>query len=352
MSIKIPGVLSFQRGSIVTDGTMSSIVPGSGADRFVPIRVIRHGIRGINNAPKKEDEVANIQRTESAKTSPDAVGLAVDFSLRMLPAKELLFGCSELEYRKVAEGFVDRFFSRGVLELDEIGRRYARNILNGRWLWRNRMLGDVSVTAQVGDAIFDGAGSRLSDFDHYTESEKNLGEAITTGLLSSALTVIKVQGQVRFGFTGEVEVFPSQNMVTNKPDGFARSLYKVDMISRRELTGILSGANKDGEDAGEFMADMIDMGRAALRDQKIGNALRTIDTWYPGFEGLPIPIEPNGASLQTNTLHRKAAATNAKGLLAKIGEIQPSEIFNPEAAYLMALIVRGGVFSESKKEKE
>jgi CRISPR-associated protein Csy3 len=61
---------------------------------------------------------------------------------------------------------------------------------------------------------------------------------------------------------------------------------------------------------------------------------------------MPIPVEPNGASLETNSLHRKAVAANAKGLLTKIDEMVPSATFNPDAAYLIALIIRGGVFSE------
>jgi CRISPR-associated protein Csy3 len=357
MSIKIPGVLSFQRGTIVTDGTLASIVPRESEERLVPIKVIRHGIRGINNNPKDENSahIANVQRTESAKTATDAIGLAVEFSFRTLPADHLLFGCSDPDYRRAVDGFIARFFVRGVREFDEVCLRYARNILNGRWLWRNRMLGDVSVEAKSGAFVYKGNGSHLNDFDDYTEDEKALAEnVIASGFLSppnSAAPVLNVEGRVTFGFTGEVEVFPSQNMVTNKPKGFARSLYKVDMISRKELVSILSGANKDGEDAGEFMADMIDMGRAALRDQKIGNAIRTIDTWYPDYAGIPIPVEPNGASLETNTLHRKPVAVNAKGLLSKIDEIVPSATFNPDAAYLIALIVRGGVFSEKSSEK-
>lgn len=352
MSIKVPKVLSFQRGTIVSDGTLSSIVPTEKGEELVPIKVVRHGIRGINNKPKpNSDGVANIQRTESAKTAADAVGLAVEFAYRTLSADQLLFGCSDPAYRLAVNGFVERFFVRGIPEFDEVCLRYARNILNGRWLWRNLMLGEASVSATVksNGKVYSGAGSRRSDFDQYTDDEKALAQdVIATGLLSGqgGAPTLSVVGRVTFGFKGEVEVFPSQNMVTNKPKGFARSLYKVDMISRKELISILSGANKDGEDAGEFMADMIDMGRAALRDQKIGNAIRTIDTWYPGYSGTPLPIEPNGASLETNLLHRKETVVNAEGLLSKIDEIVPSATFNPNAAYLIALIVRGGVFSE------
>ena len=352
MSIKLPSVLSVQRGTIVTDGLMSSIVRDKqGKERLESIRVIRHGIRGINNNPKNGD-AANIQRTESAKTSPHAIGLAVEFSLRTIAAEQLLFSCSDMQYRAALEAFVRRYFVRGVEEFEEVCRRYARNILNGRWLWRNRVLGEAVIEAQSGAKTYTGQGSRTRDFADYTADERGLADdVIATGFIGSARTSVTVTGRILFGFQGELEVFPSQNMVTNKPEGFARSLYKVDMIARKDMLEIVAGARKGGEDAGEFAADMIDMGRAALRDQKIGNAIRTIDTWYPKCDGTPIPIEPNGANLEKNMLFRTDRTSEAKHLLAVIDEMQPGGEFDPRAAYLIALLVRGGVFSEGSKKE-
>ena len=347
MSTKLPNVLSVQRGTIVTDGLFSSIVEDpQGKEHLEKIRVIRHGIRGINNHPKNGD-AANIQRTESAKTSHNAIGLAVEFSLRTIPAADLLFSCSDPTYRAALEGFIKRYFARDVLEFDEVCRRYARNILNGRWLWRNCVLGDTTVEARAAGKTFTGSGSRTRDFEDYTEHERALAaDVLATGLLGEAHSAVAVTGRVMFGFKGEVEVFPSQNMVTNKPPGFARSLYKVDMIARRDMLAIMGTARKDSDKAGEFCADMIDMGRAALRDQKIGNAIRTIDTWYPGCDGTPIAIEPNGASLEKNVLFRDDKASGAMKLLTLVDEMHPGEGFDPRAAYLIALLVRGGVFSE------
>jgi len=356
MSIKLPTVLSVQRGTIVTDGVMSSIVPHSdGHTKNSPVRVIRHGIRGISNK-LDSNGVANIQRTESAKTSPSAIGLRVEFAYRTIDASSLLFACADPAYRAALDGFVGRFFKEGVPEFEEVCRRYARNILNGRWLWRNRVLGEVLVTAvDAGGRSYSGSGSRLRDFNDYTNDERSLAENVIRAGLLGHNTHATVSGDVKFGFKGEVEVFPSQNMVTNKPKGFARSLYKVDMISRKDFFSIAATASSDGEDAGEFAADMIDMGRAALRDQKIGNAIRVIDTWYPGcaeqHDGQPISIEPNGASLEHNVLYRAAKNTGSKDLLTLVDEMQPTDNFNPMAAYLIALLVRGGVFS-GDKDKE
>lgn len=349
MSIKLPSVLSVQRGTIVSDGIMSSIILENGKTTLRRIHVVRHGIRGTM-PDKKKDSVSNPQRTESAKTAADAEGLEVAFSFRTIPAgRNLLFACSEPAYRQALEGFIARFFQPDVPEFQEVCRRYARNILNGRWLWRNRILGEVTVEAKGADeVVYRSNGSRQRDFTDYTPGETALAQdVIAAGLLGSRAPFVHVKGRVMFGFTGQVEVFPSQNMITSKPDGFARSLYKVDAIPSRDLVRIMNTARKDGEDAGEFLADMIVMGHAALRDQKIGNAIRTIDTWYPDSDGTAIPIEPNGASLERNEVLRTGKSAASK-LLALVDEMGPGETFNPDAAFLIALLVRGGVFSEKQ----
>ena len=366
MSIKLPPVFSVQRGVVITDGLMSSLrlkhateQPKDKERETVAreIRVIRHGIRGTNINPKPGAEsIALPARVESAKTCHDAIGLEVSFSFRTIPANTLPFACSEPEYKKAIQGFIERYFVPGVLEFDEVCLRYARNILNGRWLWRNRILGDVSVTATTQDgAVYSSKGSSLQGFGDYTDDERKLARnVIATGFLGhGASPAVRVTGRVDFGFEGEVEVFPSQNMVTNKPDGFGRSLYKVDMIPRRELVAILGTEKGGGIDAGRFHADMIDMGRAALRDQKIGNAIRTIDTWYPGADedGGPIAVEPNGANLDRNAALRTAKGYSAESLLQEVDEMRPGETFDGRAAFLIALLVRGGVFS-SKSEKD
>lgn len=342
----LPAVFSVQRGAVVTDGLFYSTLEDG---RKVEIPVVRHGIRGIQTGEK---DVSNIQRTETAKTHPEATGFQVEFAFRPIPAKDLVFACSDSTYRASIDHFVDTWFNEGVPEFDEVCRRYARNILNGSWLWRNNILGNVTVEARMSsekdpNKKFVSAGSRRDSFDQYTEDEINLGKQIGLAICGHSTSAVCVIGKVDFGFKGAIEVFPSQNMVNNKPKGFARSLYKVDVIDRKSLVGIFSGARKDGDGAGEFMGDMIAMGHAALRDQKIANSIRTIDTWHG--KGEAIAVEPMGESLKYNERFRSGAKTGPS-LLGKIAEIKPGLVFNEDAAYLIALLERGGVFSEGKSD--
>lgn len=345
---KLPGVLSFQRGFVISDGLFFS-VDNDGLES--PVDVVRHGIRGtqnINNDSKTE--VSNIQVTESAKSDSNACGVKVRFSLRTLALSDTLFACAGAEQqtlRQALQAFIER--AKASVGIEEVARRYARNILNGRWLWRNRILGE-SIMIQVYAhqeplAQSDNALSiSLQHFDTYSQDEMTLGKAIAENMRGVTTTALDVEAHILFGFTGAVELFPSQNYVENKPSGFARPLYKV---------GHPSEANRKGGALLNF-SDIRVMGQAALRDQKIGNALRTIDTWYPtyGEHTKPIPVEPNGASLDAQMFFRREGNDkkfSAFDLMRRINHIDPD---TADGMFLIASLMRGGVFSETEKAEK
>ncbi|KAF0184212.1 MAG: hypothetical protein FD164_538 [Nitrospirae bacterium] len=343
---KLPGVLSFQRGMIISDALMYSLVDGSVAES---VHVIRHGIRGTQNLSDMSGNVSNIQITETAKTAADADGFAVSYTLRPIDLKYLIFACagdSGPEMRSGVEMFVDRAkISEG---LQEVCRRYARCILNGRWLWRNRILGQsikVTVVADDGSSndqinIENALALPLNEFGDYQEQEVALGRMLAEGFCGTRSIVFNITAFVQFGATGAVEVFPSQNYTKGKPDGFARPLYKIGSPEKFK-----------SKDNPEEFTDTRNMGLAAIRDQKIGNAIRTIDTWYEKFQkvGRPIPIEPNGASLDLMDFFRRDKKTSAFALMKSIDQISPD---SEDGMFMIAVLVRGGVFGESEKENK
>lgn len=351
---KLNGVLSFQRGIILTDGLMFNIFENGSR---LPVKVIRHGIRGISNKEGAKSP-SNIQRTESAKTSPDAIGMMVEYFIRLVPIKETIFNCAldEAGWRETFDSFME-YHSHDKTVLTELSRRYARNVLSGRWLWRNQFLSDdISVTVSASNK----AGSEFSEvctmkcslvdqgrFGDYSDEEKKLASMFLDCFLGESSFNFKVEGRVMFGFKGCLEVFPSQNFVTGKPKGFARPLYKVNPISQRELLRLTP---KDTDSAGEFFGDTIVMGDAALRDQKIGNALRTIDTWWDSDESaaFPIAVEPNGACLSTNDYKRREKSKNTwNNYLCSLANHHSN---SPAAHFLMAMFIRGGVHGDKDKD--
>ena len=355
---KLPGVLSFQRGLLVSDGLFYNVEDKAGE---TPLMVVRHGIRGTQNVISKKarsgdaaatadrGDPSNIQTTDTAKLSAQARVLRVRFSVRFLDLAQALFACAALDsedmlasYRDSVTDFIQR--AKDSSAVDEVARRIARNILNGRWLWRNRSIArDITVVVSTDDrgeqevARAAALDVPLNHFDAYIKDEQALAALIAQGLRGEATATLYVVADLEFGVRGPLEVFPSQNYVENKPRGFARPLYALGTPERvRDSSGI------------EFSATRV-MGQAAFRDQKISNALRTIDTWYADYEsyGRPIAVEPNGASLDAQRFFRNARES-AFAHARRFAFLQPE---SPDGLFMIASLVRGGVFSE-KGDKE
>ena len=341
---KLPGVLSFQRAYNVSDAEMFNVMPDGSR---TPVEVVRHGIRGTQNvsaaagatAKGGERAVSNIQVTETAKLHPNALAMDVQFSIRFFDLARSLSACASDDkvlmkgMRASIDGFIERSKAQGA---DAIALRYARNIANGRWLWRNRVAASkITVTVMQGDTLIaslDALAVPTNHFDNLSAVEAAVGKVLADGMRGVHTSGVSVCARLEFGVPGAIEVFPSQNYVENKPTGFARPLYKIGG-SVRPPTDKESGFNV--------------VGYAALRDQKISNALRTFDTWYDSYGevGRPIPVEPMGASLDLMSFLR-SGSSGAFKLFCRLNELDPS---SPEGQFALACMMRGGVFSESDK---
>lgn len=345
---KTPNIFSFQRGLVVTDGAMYNLIDGSYEDH--PVEVIRHGIRGTQNVSATSDtskdsarSSGNIQQTESAKLDPRAQALVVTFGIRMLDLASCLHACAgdTPEVSRQARASVDSFVQRAKAGkgLDEVAARMARNIANGSWLWRNRVIAS-EVTVEVSHdgkvvATFDALKVALNHFDNYQEAEKKLAELLVAGLRGDRQANLQVKATVKFGVTGSVEVFPSQAFLSDKPKGFARPLYKQS--PRPVPKGSIDSVNV--------------VGHAALRDQKISNRLKTIDTWYESDAAvkMPIPVEPNGANLDAMDFFRKSRTHSAFNLLAQLNKLDPD---SDQGMFAIASLIRGGVYGSKDVESD
>ncbi len=340
----IPGVLSVRRSLVISDGLFYAV---NAHDEQKAIPVVRHGIRGTQNQVTGADKVSQVQATESAKTFPDSKALRVSFFIRPLSLMDGLSSCSgngAADFRRAFEDFVSRASDSDGLQ--EVCRRMARNVFNGRWLWRNRQLGSkIVVRVDMGDEHWeqDALNTPLNRFGDWTKPEMELGDAWMDLLCGGETKTLHVEADIDLGLTGAIEVYPSQNYVDNnsKPKGFARPLYKVDVRKMRR--------GKDADPT--FFEDTVITGFAALRDQKIWNALRTIDTWYTDYTdvGLPIPVEPLGASLSADTFYRPLKNQSLFNLLPTLETLDPN---SPSGMFVLACFIRGGVIGEKSDKAE
>ena len=265
------------------------------------------------------------------------------WDFRLIDLADILFASAtkagadksdEQAFRKAFQGFVAR--AKDSDGLKTVVGRYVRNVVNGRWLWRNRLVAEsivITVTPSQNSEksyTFKALDYNLNSFDNPSADEQALAEILLTGAKGDPTNAgLHIEAVVDFGMGG-VEVFPSQNYLEDKPKGFSRSLYQLNPVRPQR-----------GADNNQFL------GQAALRDQKIGNAIRTIDTWYPNAEEYnhkPIAVEPNGANLEHQFFYRVGKEKmSAVDILKEIDDLDPN---SEKGMFLIACLIRGGVYSE------
>lgn len=302
-----------------------------------PVAIRAKSVRGtISNRLKTKDqdpakldaaiENPNLQTVDVAALPADADTLKAQFTLRVLGGTGEPSACNDAAYRSklvtTLKGYVQ---ANG---FGELAGRYAANLANGRFLWRNRV-GAEQVEVRVAHLkdgkpeaswTFDALANSLRDLaspaSQQSQAVSELASVIASGLAGETHVLLLVTAFVRVG-AGQ-EVFPSQELILDRGRGDkSKTLYDVN-------------------------------GVAAIHSQKIGNALRTVDTWYPGAdENGPIAVEPYGSVTTQGKAWRQPKEkqdfyTLLDGWIVK-DKVPPLE----QQHFVVATLIRGGVFGEA-----
>ena len=273
----------------------------------------------------------NLQTVDVAALPADADTLKVTFTLRVLGGAGTPSACNGADYQARLLATV-----KGYVEAQGFGvlaRRYAANLANGRFLWRNRV-GAEQVEVQVAHLVggqpatswtFDALSLSLRSFDAVPADQaaalEAVGALIVEGLAGSRHVLLQVTAFVRIG-AGQ-EVFPSQELILDKEKaGKSKTLYTVGGI-------------------------------AGMHSQKIGNALRTIDTWYPDFapdQIGPIAVEPYGSVTTLGSACRPPVKKADFYTLLDTWLLKDQAPSVDNQHFVMATLVRGGVFGDAGKD--
>ena len=289
---------------------------------------ISNRLKAKDQDPAKLDaaiENPNLQTVDVAALPPQADTLKVHFTLRVLGGAGTPSACNSAAYQAKLLASVQGYKQQHGFA--ELARRYAANLANGRFLWRNRV-GAESVEVTV-EQMQDGKAQNTWCFDALALNTRSLtainneakgvtelGQAMASGLAGTSHVLLRVTAFVRQG-AGQ-EVFPSQELILDKGSaGKSKTLYDVG-------------------------------GVAAIHSQKIGNAIRTIDTWYEGAVELgPIAVEPYGSVTTQGKAYRQPKQkldfyTLLDNWLLK-DQVPPVE----QQHFVMAVLIRGGVFGDA-----
>jgi len=343
-TLKMASVLAFERKLDPSDALFFSGNWNSRADsaNWPAVGVREKSVRGtISNRLKTTDadpakldaaiQNPNLQTVDVAALPAEADTLKLTFTLRVLGGAGIPSACNSADYQaKLLAAVSDYVKSVGFAPL---AKRYAANLANGRFLWRNRV-GAEEVEVQVTHLVAGRAAQSWTfdalalDLRHLEAAPvthaKDLGaiaELIAAGLSGQRHLLLQVTAYARIG-AGQ-EVFPSQELILDKEKaGKSKTLYAVNGI-------------------------------AGMHSQKIGNALRTIDTWYPGHASDqlgPIAVEPYGSvTTMGRACRQPKAGTDFYTLFDNW--LLGGRVPEPEQQhYVIATLIRGGVFGASSQE--
>lgn len=345
--LKTASVLAFERKLDTSDARFATgrWDTRGNADSWPAVTVRAKSVRGtISNRLKAKDQDAakldasiespNLQTVDVATLGADADTLKVHFTLRVLGGTGIPSACNNSDYRLKLQQTVQSYTNNH--GFSELARRYAVNIGNGRFLWRNR-IGAEAVEIQVrrmkdGQVAtswtFDALAFSLRSFEPVAKQEQSLTElaqVIEQGLAGNSYVLLDITAFVRVG-AGQ-EVFPSQELILDK----------------------------SGSGRGQKSKTLYTVGEtAAMHSQKIGNALRTIDTWYPGYahndDSLgPIAVEPYGSVTSEGKAYRQPKEKQDFYTLLDRWILRDEVPEGGNQHFVIATLIRGGVFGESEK---
>lgn len=330
--ISTPSVLAFERKLSPSDALFFQ---GNWNDKdrcSKTVVVTTKSVRGtISNrlSPKDADtafaadklaENANLQTVQAAALSQDCDTLKSVFTLRVLPVGAPT-ACNIPAYAAKLKNLLADYV--GEHGYSELGVRYAKNLVNGRSLWRNKLNAEKvavrvfqvsntesTLVAEVGDAF---SSQAVSD------AAAVVGKLIASALSAQAPLLLKVETFALIG-AGQ-ELYPSQEMVLDKSEkGPSKVLYSMD-------------------------------GTAAQHSQKIGNAIRSIDDWYEGAEGMAIAVEPYGSVTTQGQVYRTVRSGSDFYTLLD-GWLTKDKHPGAHLHYVLAVLIRGGVFGKKADKKE
>jgi CRISPR-associated protein, Csy3 family len=337
-TLKTASVLAFERKLNPSDALFYSgaWTARDDSSAWQPVSILPKSVRGtISNRLKAKDqdpakldaaiENPNLQTVDVAALPASADTLKVQFTLRVLGGTGEPSACNNADYRAklitTVTGYVQK---QG---FGELARRYAANLANGRFLWRNRV-GAEQVEVKIAHLqdgkpaaqwTFQALGHELRTLqapDTETQNLASLAALIESGLAGTAHVLLQITAFARVG-AGQ-EVFPSQELILDRGRGDkSKTLYDVSGI-------------------------------AGIHSQKIGNALRTIDTWYPEADQLgPIAVEPYGSVTTQGKAFRQPKAKQDFYSLLDHWLLKDEAPDVPNQHFVMAVLIRGGVFGDA-----
>ncbi len=307
--------ISLQEISLI--GTMGSLKEGEKAKKD-------------SEADKEQKLSSNIQTVDTCFLPPEHDSYCLKFNLKITSWVEDVIS-NNPDALKIFRDFITRYEKEVGGKL--LASRYLTNLINGKFLWRNKYAENRQVTLQIADKKHDfniDLGFGFNDKFAKTQDKKAFDgfvEQFANALFNkddALVLYVEASGKIGYG----QEIYPSQEFV-----------------------------NDDKETKSKVLFDVFSKGKrvAAFHSQKIGNAIRTIDTWYAENATHAIPVDPFGPDKDNQDLRRKGVSSKDNSVYSMLNRLLDEkkgiEANSDAGHYLMACFILGGVYSGKGKDK-
>lgn len=347
------GMLAFARSVQITEGLFYATISGK-PEVLTPIEILEKGVRGQTSQDNAKDKagLSNPQSVEYAIVPQGHDGVRLRFSVRFMPLSLRPHACNNTDVGAAYERLAQAYRARGGYKT--LALLYVWNIANARFAWRNRFQSDamtVRVESDTGALVFD---PFLLSLDKAATREELLdalqqgGAVELDALIAGVAEGLSNVQQAAFGLKVEwnatmepaQEVFPSQE-------------YVRDERADKQLSRVFAKLPT-------FYAGR-ELGQASMHSQKIGAALRHVDIWHGSEEHIaPIAVNPYGGVQDTSAVLRDPKSkrsfydlrAKAEDLIVGLETPTLDGEISGDAHFVMANLIRGGVFGASGKKAE
>jgi len=276
---------------------------------------------------KQQKVSSNIQTVDTCFLPPEHNAYTLAFNVRIASLVDDAISNNE-DVLAIFRQFVSDY--RDTVGGEILARRYLSNLINGRFLWRNKYASEKTITLSIGKDTHQFNIDLGFDFSKpfANPNDQKMFDKFVTKTAQAlfnkeqvAVIYVTATGVIGYG----QEIYPSQEFVNNKQETKSKVLF--DVLSKETRV-------------------------AAFHSQKIGNALRTIDTWYGGnasHASHAIPVDPFGPDKKNQTLHRAGVGPKHNSIYSIFNRLlDPKKGVAPDSNdghYLMACFIRGGVYA-------
>lgn len=285
------------------------------------------------NVAPQDLAYANPQYIEECYVKPGVDDIYCAFSLRIRANSLNPDVCSDDEVRHKLSSLAKTY--KELNGYSELAHRYAKNILLGTWIWRNRECRKLTIEVKTSDSetvIIENA-ARLSWYGHWDEASTECLEKLTaylTRALSDSSEYFYMDVKAKIGVGWGDEIYPSQEFLDSREDGVpSKQLATVELLSGKETV--------------------------AFHGQKVGAALQFIDDWWHEDADKPLRVNEYGADREYVIARRHVTFKNDFYQLLRntenwIESMTATQTIPNDVHFIMSVLIKGGLFNCSKSK--